>query len=226
MGNDNKVNPIKFILETIGQQTYRIKLQKDCNYSKIICDNIKTNRNLKDFIGLINDIYDNINILEMKDYISLTEVLKYIISNSGLENNSHLDLRVIEDFKKNRYNPESIIKYYKIFELIYNNRNSIDNKKIIHLIETIGQLLKNNKILNDFSIKYFINFIYKIYIGQRNTQIQILDNTSSSINSNNNNTNEAQNPITNINNNQPLEPNEITQRMVDENLIYINRVDH
>ena len=193
MGNEPEVNAIKFICEEVGRGKYRIKLQKDCICSRIIFDNIESNKKIIDFISLINDIYNNNYKIKKKDYIFLTEVLKYVISGSNLENDPQLNLNVIEEFKHYIYNPDKIIEYIKIFELIYNNRNEIEPKKKIYFIESISQLLKNNGILNDFSIKFFINFIYKIYIGEKQINVQILNNTYSSSNSNNNDLNDVQN---------------------------------
>jgi len=215
----NNIINLYLELENENSQKYIVKLVKVIevngfinNQKEILIKNINKNMKIKEFISLINKIYDNLNILSIDNLNCLKNNIKSILIEFLTEEESNSYLINFYKIKKENYNIRAVKEIFHLFKLIFEKRNKISKASIIFFIKSITNSLKEDKILSEKEIENFEKQLKNIYL--KNNEIYKIEKNK--INFFNSRKTSNGDNITNINemDNKSLRSN-LTNRIFD-----------
>ena len=109
------LDKIQFKYEIKSNQKYSIQVCRiiSQSFDTKIFDNLEYDENIEKYIDFINETYSGNQRIENLDYISLSQALRYVVSNSVIENQYKFVFKIIEQFSKNVYHPFYIQQFNK-----------------------------------------------------------------------------------------------------------------
>jgi len=163
MGNCPKCdNATSIVIKYENNEVIILNEAEDKDERISIIRNIEGNSQNRKFINLLDYIYQKFEDLSDGNISFIKITIKQILE--SISNNIDRDLKLIDDFIKDKYNIKKLKSLINLFIFIYSRKDRIGNDKIIYFIESINTVLKESKtIILEKDITFFINHLKNIF---------------------------------------------------------------